>query len=79
MEVVKPDRLAVIETLPSDVQDYCLIDWKTCAAILGAKDIEHARQTVVSGGVPLVHVSERRKLPRWGALRKFIESRERLP
>jgi hypothetical protein len=79
MQDTKPERLAAIAELPSDVQDFCLLDWKTVAAIIGAKDVEHARDIVINAGVPLVHVSERRKLPRWGSLRKFIKDRERLP
>jgi hypothetical protein len=68
--------LATIGALPAEVQEHCLIDWKTVALILGANDVEHARETVIAAGVPLVHVSERRKLPRWGALKQFITSRE---
>jgi hypothetical protein len=29
--------------------------------------------------VPLVHVSDRRKLPTWGAIREFIRTRQRAP
>ncbi len=71
------ERLSEIERLPAEIRDHCLVDWKTVATILGAKDIEHARNVITEAGVPRVHVSERRKLPRWGALRQFITSRER--
>ena len=71
------DRLAAIGALPVDVQEHCLVDWRTVATILACKDVEHARRIVVAGGVPLVEISERRRLPRWGALKKFIAGRER--
>lgn len=66
-----------IESLPPQLRDDVLLDWHTVASLLGFKDIEHARQTVVAAGVPLVHLSARRRLPRWGALREFIAKRER--
>jgi hypothetical protein len=65
-----------IEQLPSEVSDFQLVDWKTVAKLLGSKDVEHCRRIVTQAGVPLVHVSERRKLPRWGELKRFIRSRE---
>lgn len=70
--------MAAIGGLPAEVRDFCLVDWKTVALILGAKDVEHARKTVVGAGVPLVEISERRRLPRWGSLKQFIAAREKV-
>ena len=75
MAINPPDRIAA---LPAELQDHCIIPWKTVATLIGCKDVEHARKTVVKAGVPLVEISERRKLPRWGRLREFILSRERV-
>ena len=71
----KPPRLAAIETLPNDMQDQALVDWATVATLCGYKNIEHCRE-LVSEHVPLVQMSERRKLPTWGNLRAFLKSRE---
>ena len=72
----KPVRLAAIDALPNEMQDYALVDWPTVATILNNRDIEYARETIIKAGVPLVHVSERKRLPRWGALRDYLKSRE---
>jgi hypothetical protein len=72
----RPARLAAIDALPNEMQDHALVDWQTVANLLANKDIEYARALVTAAGVPLVHVSERRKLPRWGALREWLRSRE---
>jgi hypothetical protein len=76
MHTDKPTRLAAIEALPTEMQDDALVDWPTVATILGNKDVEYAREIVTKAGVPLVHLSERKKLPRWAALRDFIRGRE---
>jgi hypothetical protein len=73
---MKTIPIAAIGALPAEVQEHCLVDWRTVATILACKDVEHARKIVAGAGVPLVQVSDRRKLPRWGALREFIKSRE---
>jgi hypothetical protein len=70
-------RLAAIDALPNEMQDHALVDWQTVANIIGSKDVAYARETLTRAGVPLVHVSERRRLPRWGALREFLKSREK--
>jgi hypothetical protein len=75
-DIQKPTRLAAIEVLPDEMQDNALVDWKTVAVLLGFSDVEYARETVTAAGLPLVHVSGRKKLPRWGALRDFIRQRE---
>ncbi len=72
----KPLRLAAIEALPNEMQDYALVDWPTVALLFGYKDIEYARETLTQAGVPLVQLSDRKRLPRWGTLRDFIISRE---
>jgi hypothetical protein len=58
------------------MQDHALVDWPTVAALCNFKDIEYARETVIKAGVPLVHISERKRLPTWGALRAWLQSRE---
>lgn len=73
----KPARLLAIDTLPTEMQPFALVDWQTVATVTGLRDVEHARETITAAGVPLVHLSERRKLPRWGVLRDFLISRER--
>jgi hypothetical protein len=78
-KVQKSSRLAAIEALPNEMQDHALVDWRTVAALLDKKDVVHARELITAAGVPLVHVSDRRKLPTWGALRKFIQARQRAP
>ena len=79
MNTQKPPRLAAIDTLPDEMKDFALIDWATVADLLGNKDREYARELVTAAGVPLVAVSKQRKLPRWGALRAFLTSRETHP
>ena len=76
-QIIRSSRLAAIETLPNEMRDHALVDWQTVANLLGAKDIEHCREVVTKAGVPLVEISERRRLPRWGSLREFLNSRER--
>jgi hypothetical protein len=73
---IMEDRMAAIGGLPAEVRDFCLVDWKTVALLLGLKDVEHTRKLLADAGVPLVRVSERRNVPTWGALRQFIKSRE---
>lgn len=74
--VIKPSRLAAIESLPEDMQDRALVDWATVAIVCAYDDVEHCREIVTKAGVPLVHISERRRLPTWGALRDWLKSRE---
>jgi hypothetical protein len=73
----KPTRLAAIEALPNEMQQHALVDWPTVALLLGMKDVDYAREIVTAADVPLVHVSDRRKLPTWGELRRFIEASRR--
>ena len=40
---VKPPRLAVLDTLPSEVRDNALLDWRTFATLIDKKDVEFAR------------------------------------
>jgi hypothetical protein len=75
----KPTRLAVIEALPTEMQENALVDWRTVADIIGCKDAEHAREMLISAGVPLVRLGGHmrpRRLPRWGVLRDWLRSRE---
>jgi hypothetical protein len=74
---IKPARLAAIEALPTTMQDDALVDWPTVKILCNFADTEYARRTIIKAGVPLVELSPRRKLPRWGALREYIRSRER--
>jgi hypothetical protein len=78
-KIPKPTRLAAIEALPHEMQEHALVDWRTVALLLDKKDVDHAREIVTNAGVPLVHVSDRRKLPTWGAIREFIRTRQRAP
>jgi hypothetical protein len=78
-KVQKSPRLAAIEALPNEMQDYALVDWATVAVLTGNEDVDYARRILTKAGVPLVEVSSRRKLPTWRELRKFIESRQRDP
>ena len=73
---MQDERRATIESLPAEVRDCSLVPWKTVAVILGLDDVENVREIVIAAGVPLVHVSERRKLPRWRDIRDFMDSRE---
>jgi hypothetical protein len=61
------------------MQDHALVDWPTVAALLNKKDVVDTRELITAAGVPLVEVSGRRKLPTWGALRNFIQRRQRAP
>jgi hypothetical protein len=74
---IKTARLAAIEALPTTMQDDALVDWPTVKALCNFADTEYARRIITEAGVPLVELSPRRKLPRWGALREYIRSRER--
>ena len=78
-KIHKAVRLAAIEALPDQMHHFALLDWPTVAALLNKKDIEHTRELITAAGVPLVHVSDRRKLPTWGAIREFIRTRQRAP
>jgi hypothetical protein len=78
-KVQKLSRLAAIEALPHEMQDHALVDWPTVAALLNKKDVVDTRELITAAGVPLVHVSDRRKLPTWGAIREFIRTRQRAP
>lgn len=75
-QLARPVRLAAIDELPNVMQDAALVDWKTVAVLLGRQDIQEARRIVVAADLPLVQVSARRKLPRWGDLREWLKSRE---
>ena len=37
---VKPPRLAVLDTLPSEVRDNALLDWRTFATLIDKKDVK---------------------------------------
>lgn len=74
--MTKPPRLAAIEALPADMQDYALVDWETAALVLNSKDPEHTRETLKKAGLPVVDLGGRRKLPTWGNLRALIKSRQ---
>lgn len=69
-------NLNTIAALPPQMQEHALVPWATVAAMMGAKDVQYARETLKAAGLPLVRVSSRRELPRWGALRDFLKSRE---
>jgi hypothetical protein len=69
-------HLVAVETLPEDMREHALVDWATAARICGYKDIEYCREVITKAGVPLVQLSERRRLPTWGALRAWLKSRE---
>jgi hypothetical protein len=71
------DRLAAIEELPEPLRDDALVPWKLVAQLLAAEDVEHCRQNLLAAGLPVVEVSARRRLPRWGVLRQFLREREK--
>lgn len=73
----RPTRLVEIESLPPEMADFALVDWKTAAWLTGNADVETAREMIIDAGVPLVHLNSRRKLPRWGVLREFLLKREK--
>src|SRR5262245_33936620 len=66
---IKSARLAAIEALPTTMQDDALVDWPTVKVLCNFADTEYARQTITKAGAPLVELTPRRKLPRWGATR----------
>lgn len=74
--ISKPRRLLEIEALPYHMQDFALVDWSTVCIITASKDVENTREIITKAGVPLVRISERKKLPRWGELRTFLLGRE---
>ena len=74
----KISRLEVIETLPAEVRDRALIDWRTFAIIFDRKDIEGAREWAIEQGIELVNTG-RRKLPTWASVRKLIQARTFTP
>ena len=74
----KISRLEVIETLPPEVRDRALIDWRTFAIIFDRKDIEGAREWAIEQGIELVNTG-RRKLPTWASVRKLIQARTFTP
>lgn len=69
-------RLVALDSLPDDMRDHALVDWPTVTTMCGLRDIEYCRELITKAGVPLVHVSGRRRLPTWGALREYLKSRE---
>jgi hypothetical protein len=75
-QISRSARLAAIEELPGEMQEYALVDWETVAVVTGNKDVEYAREELTKAGVPLVQVSARRRLPTWASLREFLKSRE---
>jgi hypothetical protein len=68
--------MEVIDSLPPSMRDDALVPWKDAAALCGYGDPEYCRKIITEAGVPLVNLSERRRLPRWGALREYLRSRE---
>jgi hypothetical protein len=70
----KSTRLVEIETLPAEVKENALIDWRTFAQIFARKDVEAARIWATSLGLPLVDTG-RRKLPRWKDVLALMEAR----
>jgi hypothetical protein len=74
----KTSRLQIIESLPAEVRDQALIDWRTFATLIDRKDVEAARDWAISLGLPLVNTG-RRKLPRWKDVRALIEAQKFIP
>jgi hypothetical protein len=74
---LKQTRLEQLTKLPETVQLESLIDWKTTTAMCGCRDIERTRRAFRQANVPLVHVSERIKLPRLRSVLAFLAARER--
>lgn len=68
-------RFRGIQALPDEMSDYALVDWQTVAAMFGTC-VPTARKIARENGIPLVAVSERKRLPRWGSVRQFIVARE---
>jgi hypothetical protein len=75
---LKQARLEQLAKLPETVQLESLVDWKTTTAMCGGRDVEHTRRTFREANVPLVHVSERIKLPRLRNVLAFLADRERV-
>jgi hypothetical protein len=71
------DRLAEIEKLPEQLREDALLPWATVALMCGADDVESCRENLLRGGLKVVELSERRKLPRLGTLRAFLREREK--
>lgn len=65
-----------LESLPPEMQDWALVPWRHAATLLGFKDIRSAQEAVRDAGIPLVAISERKHLPRWGRIRGLIQDRE---
>lgn len=74
----KISRLDAIESLPRELQDNALIDWRTFATLVDKKDVESARDWAKSLGIALVDTG-RRKLPRWKDVRALLEARTITP
>lgn len=77
-ELKRDPRLERLAKLPEPVQLEALADWKTTTAMCGGRDVEHTRRTFREASVPLVHVSERIKLPRLRTVLAFLAERERV-
>lgn len=71
------DAPTQLKNLPAGMADYSLVDWQTVASVFKTC-VPKARQIVKENGIPLVAISERKRLPRWGAIREFILNRETL-
>jgi hypothetical protein len=68
-------RLMAVDAVPESMRDDCLLPWDETATICGLKDAEYCREVLTKAGVPLVHVSARRKLPRYGDVKAYLKSR----
>ena len=64
-------RLHEIKSLPDFMQDAALVDWPTAAALMSTC-VPSARKIVRDNGIPLVELSERKRLPR--ARLRLVES-----
>jgi len=75
-----PENIAVevIESLPADVRDNALVDWRTFADIFARKDVEAARDWAKSLGIKLVRTG-RRELPTWKEVRELQKRLEFTP
>ena len=75
---IKPPRLAVLDTLPSEIRDNALLDWRTFATLIDKKDVDSARDYAARHGLPLVNTG-RRKLPRWKDVKALLDAQTITP
>lgn len=74
----KLSRLEQIKSLPPQMRDEALIDWRTFATLFDRKDVESARGLAAKHRLRLVDTG-RRKLPRWKDVKALIAALTAIP